>query len=110
MTDEEFFTIYPDRNYHIRKPVKEIVIDKQRAARVEDECLAEFLALGPHNADRRRLILYRIPPDNPWYDPLKPKILKVPMLAFADETIEDDDATLAPILHGIMEDARMRYG
>lgn len=110
MTDEEFFTVYPDRNYHIRKPVKEIVIDKQRAAHFGDECEAEFQSLGPHNRDRRRLLLYRVPPDNPHYNPNKPPILKVPFLMFADESIEDDDATLGPILHGIMEDARWRYG
>jgi len=34
----------------------------------------------------------------------------VPFLMFADESIEDTDEVLAPILHGIMEDARARYG
>jgi hypothetical protein len=110
MIDEDFFQVFPDRNYHIRKPVKEIVIDKQRAAHIGDECEAEFRSLGPHPKDRRRLILYRVPRDSPWFDPQKPPILKVPFLMFADESIEDDDATLAPILHGIMEDARSRYG
>ena len=110
MTDEDWFQVFPDRNYHIRKPVKEIIIDKQRAAHFGDECEAEFRSLGPHDKDRRRLILYRVPPDNPFYNPQKPPILKVPFLMFADESIEDDDATLAPILHGIMEDARNRYG
>jgi|SRR5215472_6006335 len=110
MTDEQFFQLFPGRNYRIRKPAMELIKTKQRAMLYVDECEAEFLALGPHNKDRRRLILYRIPPDSPWYNPEKPPILKVPMLAFADETIEDDDATLAPILHGIMEDARKRYG
>ena len=110
MTDEQFFQIFPDRNYHIRKPVMELIKDKQRAMRYVEECEAEFLSLGPHNKDRRRLILYRVPFDSPWYNPAKPPILKVPFLMFADESIEDDDATLGPILHGIMEDARARYG
>ena|SRR5215472_19193961 len=110
MNDETFFQIYPDRNYHIRKPMLELIKTKQRATYYAEECEAEFLSLGPHNKDRRRLILYRIPRDSPWYDPRKPPILKVPMLAFADESIGDDDAILAPILHGIMEDARERYG
>jgi len=109
MTDEQFFQLFPDRNYHIRKPVKEITIDKQRAAHFGDECEAEFRALGPHPKNRRRIILYRVPADNPHYNPLKPPILKVPMLAFADETIEDTDEILGPILHGIMLDARDRY-
>ena len=108
MNDEAFFQIHRDRNYHIRKPVKEIVIDKQRAAHVGDECEAEFRTLGPHNRSRRRILLYRVPRDNPYYDPYKRPILKVPFLAFADETIEDRDDILGPILHGIMEDARAR--
>ena len=31
-------------------------------------------------------------------------ILKIPFLLFADETIEDDDRTLAPIVHEIMSE------
>jgi len=110
MTDEEFFQIYPDRNYHIRKPVMELVKTKQRAMLYVEECEKEFLSFGPHDKDRRRLIIYRIPRDNPFYDPFKRPLLKVPFLAYADETIEDTDAVLALILHGIMEDARARYG
>jgi hypothetical protein len=110
MTDEAFFQMFPTRNYHIRKPDLVLEKDKQRRVRYVEECEQEFLALGPHPKDRRRLILYRIPRDSPWFDPRKPKILKVPFLMFADESIEDDDAVLAPILHGIMEDARQRYG
>lgn len=109
MTDEEFFTVYPDRNYRIRKPIKQITIDKQRAAHFAEEFEAEFQSLGPHKRDRRRIIIYRIPRDSPWFDPAKQLLMPVPMLAFADETIEDNDATLAPIFHGIMEDARARY-
>jgi hypothetical protein len=110
MTDEQFFQIFPDRNYHIRKPDLVLEKDRQRRVRYVEECEAEFMALGSHNKGRRRLLLYRVPRDNPHYNPNKPPILKVPFLAFADETIEDDDAILAPILHGIMEDARARYG
>lgn len=112
MTDEQFFQIFPDRNYHIRKPEKEDVVVTKGLLRfhaLEDECDKEFRTLGPHDKNRRRIILYRLPTDNPHFDPHKPPILKVPFLAFADETIEDNDATLAPILHGIMEDARARY-
>jgi len=109
MTDDEtFFQLFPDRNYHIRKPVKEITIDKQRAAHFGDECEAEFRTLGPHPKNRRLIILYRVPRDNPYYDPQKRPLLKIPFLLFADETVEDTDEVLAPILHGIMEDARAR--
>jgi len=110
VNDEQFFQVHQDRNYHIRAPVKEITIDKQRAAHFGDECEAEFRALGPHKRDRRRILLYRVPRDNPHYDPRKPPILKIPFLMFADESIEDTDEVLAPILHGIMKDARERYG
>jgi len=110
MTDEQFFQLFPDRNYHIRKPLKQVAVDKQRSAHIMDECEAEFRSLGPHNKDRRRLLLYRVPRDNPWFDPRKPPILTVPMLAFADEDIEDTDEVLAPILRDIMVDARKRYG
>ena len=36
------------------------------------------------------------------------KLLKIPFLAFADETIEDDDDTLFPIVRDIMGDALKR--
>jgi len=109
MTDEQFFQLFPTRNYHIRKPQLEMFIDKQRATHFADECEAEFRSLGPHKRSRRRLLLYRVPRDNPHYNPEKPPILKVPFLMFADESIEDTDEVLGPILHGIMEDARNRY-
>jgi hypothetical protein len=90
--DAVFFMQHPARITHIREP---------KGA----ECFVEFRSLGDHLASRRRILLWREPVDSPYYDPAKPKILKVPMLAFGDETIEDSDETLLPILHGIMIDA-----
>lgn len=84
----------------------EIVIDQQRAASYVGEMEREFRTLGAHDVKRRRVILWRVPSDNPHYDPKRPGILKIPMLAFADETIEDTDAILLPIIHGLMEQAR----
>ena len=112
MTDEEFFASYPDRQTHIRKPVTtlHVVKDRQRSVRYMPECENEFFALGEHKKERRRILLWRVPEGNPWYDPLAPKILKIPFLAFSDESISDDDATLLPIIHGIMQDARRGYG
>jgi hypothetical protein len=106
VTDEQFFATYSDRQARIRLPGKELVKDRQRGVRYEDECRGEFWSLGPHDKDRRRLLIWRVPKDNPHYDPMKPKLLKIPFLAFADETIENRDDILLPILHSIMENAR----
>lgn len=93
--DVIFFRQHPDRFTHIRPP---------KGA----ECFAEFRQLGDHLASRRRILLWREPPDSPYYNPNRPWILKLPFLAFADETIEDSDATLLSILHNIMTDARRK--
>ena len=106
--DVRFFFQHPDRRSHIRVPkmAEEVVIDKQRAAAYVGEMEREFRTLGPHKLERRRIILWRLPEDNPFYDPRKPAILKIPFLAFADETIEDRDDILLPILHEIMVGAK----
>ena len=68
-----------------------------------DECAGEFWSLGDHQRTRRRILLTRADatgnklPDN--------KILKIPFLAFADESIEDRDDILLPIVQQIMQDA-----
>ncbi len=106
--DVRFFFQHPDRKSHIRAPkmAQEVVIDQQRAASYVGEMEREFRTLGPHKLDRRRIILWRIPEDNPHYDPRKPGILKIPFLAFADETIEDRDDILLPLLQEIMMSAK----
>lgn len=108
MTDEEFFATFPDRQARIRKPDLVQHKDKQRSVRYLDECELEFRSLDGHDRNRRRIIVWRVPPGNPYFDPMAQKLLKVPFLAFADETIEDNDATLLPILEQIMQDARAR--
>lgn len=105
MTDEQFFTAFPDRQARIRLPVKEMHKDKQRAVRYLDECELQFRSLGPHDPRRRRIIVWRVPRDNPHVDPHQPHLMKIPFLAFSDETIEDNDETLLPILHEIMVSA-----
>jgi hypothetical protein len=104
--DSEWFHSHPDRQSHIRNPIKILETDRQRGARYVDECQGEFWSLGDHNKDRRRILLWKVPPDNPFYDPKKPAILKVPFLLFSDETVEDRDDILLPILHEIMLNAR----
>lgn len=86
-TDREYFADHPTRMSHIRK-----------CYNGENE--AEFQTLGYHERNRRRILLTRVDferkflPDN--------KVLKVPFLAFQDETIEDRDDVLLPIIEGIM--------
>lgn len=101
-TDEQFFASFPDRQARIRRPAKELAKDKQRAVRYLDECELQFRHLGPHDQNRRRIIVWRIPRDNPHVDPNQPHLMKIPFLCHSDESIEDTDAVLLPILHEIM--------
>lgn len=88
--DELWFKQHERRKTHIRK-----VID-------DDEFKGEFASLGPHDHNRRYVLLLRIPETN--------KILPIPFLAFADEDIRDEDSTLLPIIDGIMKDEAARQG
>lgn len=97
--DAQFFQQHPDRQARIRLPAKTAHRDQQRAVRYLDECEIQFRSLGPHDTKRRRVIAYRLPADHPTH---ANHIMKLPMLAFADETISDDDQTLLPIVHSIM--------
>lgn len=108
MTDEQFFATYPDRQARIRNPERQQAVTSQWGIMFVDECGGEFFSLGAHARDRRRIILWRVPADSPWYDPAKPAVLKIPFLAYADETIEDRDDILLPIIHEIMTEARKR--
>lgn len=94
--DAEFFAQHPDRQAHIRLPVTA-------------ECRGEFWKIGTHDASRRRILLWRVPHDNPFYNAKKQPLLKIPFLAFSDETIEDRDDILLPVIHGIMNQARRGY-
>jgi hypothetical protein len=107
--DAQFFQQHPDRKAHIREPRNEPSIDKQRAIRYKQECEGEFWSLGPHDKSRRRILLWRVPEDNPAYDPDKRPLLKIPFLMFSDETVEDRDDVLLPIIHELMETARRNY-
>jgi len=109
MTDEEFFATHKDRQSRIRQPSKLLTKTKQRAMRYEEECELEFLQLGPHKRDRRRILVWRVPPDSPWYSQMKQPLLKIPMLLFSDESVEDDDAVLLPMIHQLMLQKREDY-
>lgn len=103
--DIQFFTEHPRRQARIRLPVKTAHRDQQRAVRYLDEAEIEFRHLGAHDPKRRRIIAYKLPPDHPTHPN---HIMKIPFLAFADESIRDDDETLIPIVHEIMVGEAMK--
>jgi hypothetical protein len=100
--DNQFFQQHRDRRARIRLPGREIHRDQQRAVRYLSESELQFRSLGPHDTSRRRIIAYRTPADHPTHPN---HILKIPFLLFADETVEDTDAVLLPIVDQIMKDA-----
>jgi hypothetical protein len=103
-SDAQFFAQHLDRRARIRLPGGPAPMrDQQRAVRYLAESELQFRSLGPHDKSRRRIIAYRTPADHPTHPN---HILQIPFLAFADETIEDTDAVLLPILDGIMRQAR----
>src|ERR1700733_12766215 len=100
--DAQFFQQHRDRRARIRLPGREPYKDQQRAVRYLSEQELQFRSLGPHDTSRRRIIVYKTPADHPTHPD---HIMKIPFLAFADETISDDDATLLPIVDSIMKQA-----
>lgn len=100
--DAQFFQQHRDRRARIRLPGAELFKDQQRDVRYLSESEIQFRSLGPHDPKRRRIIAYRTPADHPTHPNT---ILKVPFLLFADETVEDRDDVLLPILDGIMKQA-----
>ena len=101
--DGQWFSDHADRKSHIREPRKTIEIEKRtHQTQIMSECEAEFRSLGDHNKDRRRILLWKVPKDNVYYDPKNPQILKIPFLLFSDETVEDRDDILLPLIHEIM--------
>ena len=102
MTDEQFFNQHRDRQARIRVPGKEPYRDSQRGVRYLDEQELAFRSLGPHDPKRRRLLIWRAPADHPTHPN---HLLKIPFLLFADETAEDRDDVLLPIIHEIMKQA-----
>jgi hypothetical protein len=104
--DAQWFTDHPDRKAHIRAPRLERRISPQRAVAYLPEMQGEFWSLGDHDKTRRRVLLLRVNaageflPDN--------RILKIPVVLFADETVEDRDDILLPWAHQIMVDEGKR--
>ena len=99
--DAQFFADYPQRQAHVRKPRMGFLTDPKthRTAIVPAECDAEFRQLDPHPVRRRRIILWRVPADNPMYDPTSPQILKIPFVLGPREMVEDSDPVLLALIH-----------
>ena len=110
LTDQQFFAMYRDRKSRIRTPVRQLYTNRQRATQFADEEEVAFQSLGPHQKDRRRILVYRVPEQNPLFEGLSKKmggvpLLKIPFLLFSDETIENRDDILLPIIDELMRDA-----
>ena len=108
--DGQFFATHKDRYAHIREPRKMLVKLPSRQMKYVDEMAGEFWSLGDHDKNRRRILLWRVPEHHPAYDPKEVQILRIPFLLFSDESIEDTDAILLPIVHQIMSDAAQKQG
>ena len=102
MTDEQFFQQHPDRQARIRLPGRELHRDQQRAVRYLSEDELQFRSLGPHDIRRRRIIVYRTPANHPTH---ANHLLRIPFLAYSDETIEDRDDVLMSVIDEIMRQA-----
>lgn len=92
--DARFFKQFPDRQVRIRK------------TRLGEQN-NEFMTLGYHQPDRRRIIAWKVPKGSAFG---VGRIVRIPFVQLADETIEDNDTCLMPILHSIMIDAAAEYG
>lgn len=98
-----FFTEHPDRKARIRLPRLERRATKQRGVEFASECTGEFWSLGLHDKTRRRILLCRVDVRG---EPLpEGRVLKIPFLSFSEETIEDRDDILLPIIFQIMREA-----
>ena len=92
--DSIFFSQHTKRQAHIREPK-------------EGEMSGEFMSLGFHMPERRRIIIWKVPEGTPFK---AGELIKIPFLKFADESISDEDSVLLPLLHTIMLQAAKDMG
>lgn len=95
-SDKLFFANHPDRKARIRSAWSLGIVS---------ECMDEFRSLGPHEPSRRAILVWRVSPEHPSYELFPNHLLKIPFLKFADETIEDRDDILLPIIDELMRNA-----
>ena len=93
--DRVFFKEHTDRKLRIREPIG---VEYQR----------EFRGFGMHEENRRRVIVSRVAPSMAKRHNID--FMRIPFLLFADETVEDTDEVLRPILDQIMREAAEGYG
>lgn len=92
-SDMLFFQYHRDRKAHIRQSY-------------DGECEDQFQTLGFHKRGRRRILLLRTDFEGKPFP--EGKVMKLPFLAFADESIADTDEVLLPIIRDIMYGAKDR--
>lgn len=95
LADRVWFKERPTRRLRLREPVGE-------------EYRNEFRSLGMHEEHRRRIIVSRIAAGLAKRHNVD--FMRIPFLLYADETVEDTDEVLGPILAEIMGDAAAGYG
>jgi hypothetical protein len=95
LADKVFFSEHRDRKLRIREPI-------------EAEYQREFRGFGMHDESRRRVIVSRVAPNMARRHNID--YMRIPFLLFGDETVEDTDEVLHPILDEIMRDAAAGYG
>jgi hypothetical protein len=95
LQDEQFFRDHGDRETRIRLP-----------APGENE--SDFQTLGPHQIHRRRIIAVRA--HGAMAARMGIKVMRIPYLLFADETVEDTDENLSPIVDRLMREAAQQLG
>jgi hypothetical protein len=94
MSDDDviWFRQRARRDYRIRVPA-------------QGEFACAWIMLGMHNQDRRRVLVWRVPKNNPGRKMIPDGLMRVPFLAEADESIEDDDFVLKRLMARMMKDA-----
>lgn len=95
LQDEQFFHDHRDRECRIRLP-----------APGENE--SDFQTLGGHQVSRRRIIAVRA--HGAMSARMGIKVMRIPYLLFGDETVEDTDEILAPIVDRLMKEAAQQLG
>lgn len=102
MDDKQFFNENPTRQTRIRKPGRERYINKQRAVQYAAEFELQFRSLGKHDPKRRVVLVWRLPHDNPNFDPENPQLIPIPYVLLEGEEHADTDEALLPLIHLIM--------
>lgn len=92
-TDEVWFGQHKDRKVMIRPAG-------------QAEMNGEFMSLGPHDRSRRCIICWKVPHDvDRQFAAWRGKVIKIPYLKFSDDSVENSDAVLLPILNQVMREA-----